>query len=47
MMAISKDVPISVDVEIMSGVPVFCGDAGTVSALFENLEAGRFALTNF
>lgn len=40
MMAISEGVPISVDREIMSGVPVFTGTRVPVSALLENLEAG-------
>jgi uncharacterized protein (DUF433 family) len=37
---ISKDVPITVDREIMSGAPVFTGTRVPVSALLENLEAG-------
>jgi uncharacterized protein (DUF433 family) len=40
MMAITKDVPITVDREIMSGTPVFTGTRVPVSALLENLEAG-------
>ena len=40
MMTISKDVPITVDSEIMSGTPVFTGTRVPVSALLENLEAG-------
>lgn len=40
MMTISKDVPITVDREIMSGTPVFTGTRVPVSALLENLEAG-------
>lgn len=40
MMTISKDVPITIDSEIMSGVPVFTGTRVPVSALLENLEVG-------
>jgi len=40
MMTITKDVPISIDREILSGVPVFSGTRVPVSALLENLEAG-------
>jgi uncharacterized protein (DUF433 family) len=40
MMTISEGVPITVDREIMSGVPVFTGTRVPVSALLENLEAG-------
>ena len=40
MMSITKDVPITVDREIMSGVPVFTGTRVPVSALLENLEMG-------
>lgn len=40
MMTITKDVPITVDREIMSGAPVFSGTRVPVSALLENLEAG-------
>jgi len=39
-MTITKDVPITVDREIMSGAPVFTGTRVPVSALLENLEAG-------
>jgi uncharacterized protein (DUF433 family) len=39
-MTITKDVPISVDREVMSGTPVFTGTRVPVSALLENLEAG-------
>ena len=39
-MTITKDVPIAVDPEIMSGAPVFAGTRVPVSALLENLEAG-------
>ena len=39
-MTITKDVPITVDPEIMSGAPVFSGTRVPVSALLENLEAG-------
>lgn len=37
---ITSDIPITVDPEIMSGVPVFEGTRVPVSALLENLEAG-------
>lgn len=40
MITIAKDVPISIDHEIMSGAPVFTGTRVPVSALLENLEAG-------
>lgn len=40
MMTITKDVPITVDREIMSGEPVFTGTRVPVSALLENLESG-------
>ncbi len=39
-MTITKDIPITIDPEIMSGVPVFTGTRVPVSALLENLEAG-------
>lgn len=39
-MTITQDLPITVDPEIMSGVPVFNGTRVPVSALLENLEAG-------
>ena len=39
-MVISKDLPITVDPEIMSGAPVFTGTRVPVTALLENLEAG-------
>lgn len=40
MMTITKDVPITIDAEILSGTPVFTGTRVPVSALLENLEAG-------
>ncbi len=40
MITVSKQVPITSDSEIMSGVPVFSGTRVPVSALLENLEAG-------
>ncbi len=40
MMTITKDIPITIDREIMSGAPVFTGTRVPVSALLENLEAG-------
>lgn len=40
MMTITKDVPITIDPEIMSGAPVFTGTRVPVSALLENLQAG-------
>jgi len=40
MMTISKDVPITVDREVMGGMPVFTGTRVPVSALLENLQAG-------
>lgn len=39
-MALVQDLPITVDPEIMSGVPVFAGTRVPVSAMLENLEAG-------
>jgi uncharacterized protein (DUF433 family) len=39
-MTITKDIPITVDPDIMSGAPVFTGTRVPVSALLENLEAG-------
>ena len=39
-MTITKDIPITVDPEIMSGAPVFSGTRVPVSALLENLEGG-------
>ncbi len=39
-MTITKDIPITVDPEIMSGAPVFTGTRVPVTALLENLEAG-------
>ncbi len=40
MMTISKDVPISIDPDVMSGAPVFEGTKVPVAALLDNLEAG-------
>ena len=40
MMTITKDVPITVDREIMSGTPVFTGTRVSVSALLEKPESG-------
>jgi len=40
MNLVTKKVPITVDREIMSGVPVFAGTRVPVSALIENLEVG-------
>ncbi len=40
MLTIAEDIPITIDREIMSGVPVFTGTRVPVSALLENLEAG-------
>ena len=40
MMTIAKDVPISVDKDVLSGVPVFTGTRVPISAMLENLEAG-------
>ena len=40
MSANINDLPITVDREVMSGVPVFAGTRVPVSALLENLEAG-------
>ena len=39
-MTISKDIPIRVDKEILSGVAVFEGTRVPVSALLDNLEVG-------
>jgi uncharacterized protein (DUF433 family) len=39
MISIGKDVPISVDREVMGGVPVFTGTRVPISALLDNLEA--------
>lgn len=39
-MTITENMPITIDPEIMSGVPVFLGTRVPVSALLENLEAG-------
>ena len=39
-MTIPKDIPITIDSEILSGAPVFRGTRVPVSALLENLEAG-------
>ncbi len=39
-MTITENIPITIDPEIMSGVPVFIGTRVPVSALLENLEAG-------
>lgn len=39
-MTITKDVPITIDREIMGGTPVFSGTRVPVTALIENLEAG-------
>jgi uncharacterized protein (DUF433 family) len=40
LMTLTKDIPITVDPQIMSGVPVFTGTRVPVSAMLENLEAG-------
>lgn len=40
MMTITKDVPISIDREVLSGAPVFTGTRVPISALLENLGAG-------
>ena len=40
MMSIDKDLPITIDREIMSGAPVFTGTRVPVAALLENLQAG-------
>lgn len=40
MMTLTKELPITVDPEILSGEPVFSGTRVPVSALLENLEAG-------
>ncbi len=39
-MIVTDEVPIRIDSEILSGVPVFKGTRVPVSALLENLEAG-------
>ena len=39
-MTITKDLPITIDPDIMSGAPVFTGTRVPVAALLENLEAG-------
>lgn len=39
-MTISKDIPITIDREILSGAPVFAGTRVPVAALLDNLEAG-------
>lgn len=39
-MIIEKDIPITVDREILSGTPVFEGTRVPVSALLDNLEVG-------
>ena len=39
-MTITDQIPITIDREIMSGVPVFTGTRVPVSAMLENLEAG-------
>lgn len=40
MIAITDSLPITIDPEIMSGVPVFSGTRVPVTSLIENLEAG-------
>jgi len=40
MNTIAKDVPISIDPEVMSGAAVFTGTRVPVAALLENLEVG-------
>ncbi|HEY2867258.1 MAG TPA: DUF433 domain-containing protein [Pyrinomonadaceae bacterium] len=45
-MTITEDIPITVDPEIMSGVPVFRGTRVPVSAILENREA-RVSLDEF
>ena len=40
MLPLTKNLPITVDREILSGVPVFTGTRVPVSALLENLQAG-------
>lgn len=40
MMTLTKDIPITVDRDVMSGTPVFTGTRVPVSALIENFEAG-------
>jgi uncharacterized protein (DUF433 family) len=39
-MIIQKDLPINVDEEILSGIPVFEGTRVPVAALLDNLEVG-------
>ena len=39
-MTITDEIPITIDREIMSGVPVFTGTRVPVSAMLENFEAG-------
>ncbi len=39
-MIVAKDIPITVDIEILSGTPVFEGTRVPVSALIDNLEVG-------
>jgi len=40
MITLSKDIPITIDPEILSGAPVFTGTRVPVSALLENLQVG-------
>lgn len=40
MITVADNLPITVDLDIMSGAPVFKGTRVPVSALLENLEAG-------
>ena len=40
MITIGKDVPISVDREVMGGVPVFTGTRVPISAFLDNIGAG-------
>ncbi len=40
MITVADNLPISVDPEVLSGIPVFTGTRVPVSALLENLEAG-------
>lgn len=40
MIAISDSLPITIDPEVMSGVPVFSGTRGPVTALIDNLAGG-------
>jgi uncharacterized protein (DUF433 family) len=40
MITIAKNIPITIDSDIMSGIPVFTGTRVPVSSLLENLEAG-------